>query len=983
MAHFKLKSSTKAAQLIPVNKYISERTGLTVIIADVEGPLVNGFFCLATEAHDDDGLPHTLEHLVFLGSKRYPYKGILDLLANRCIAHGTNAWTDTDHTCYTICTVGAAGMLTLLPIYLDHILRPTLTDHGFVTEVHHIDGEGEDAGVVYCEMQGRENNASSKCDLRLLRAIYPNNGYSAETGGIMKNLRESTNNKKVRDFHKKFYRAENLTIILTGQVDVIEVFKALAVVEDDIMSQKEEGQEEWVKPWQIPPPSPIYGDYEEQWPADTEDCGEILFGWRGPLLTEPNALKELTACAILLRYLCETATAPLQHCLVEREDALAGDVSFLITENLSPLLRIELHNVPINKLQLARDTAKQCLEKIRSGADDIDILRMHRLLRKQLRESMVNLETDPHHAVAFQCIGDSLYSQNEQNFIDRLNPQEMLHALMDEPSKYWLQLLQKYFTKDMVVVMGSPSIALQTKMAEEDKQRIECQRSTLGDEGLAEKAKILQEAIEFNERPPPPGTLTSVPVPSCDNLGYLEISSWAGCDGCPYFDLNQVPLYTRIHSLKTNFVYINIILDMTMTDQGSRKWLPLFMNALGECPVRRGSDLIPHEQVISTTESLTAVLDFMIGFNHCGNFSVGQHGNFAIVEAKCEPSDYEAVVDHLYEILYAAELNKERLLVFIQRLINDVAQVRRNGHKMVYDTLRDSLYSKDSNMHWCSVLRQQKFLKELLDQMNSSEEAALSVVAAARDAFTKITKTIWLHLATDLTKYRISPEPWKKFENPNAQVPWRPGPYWDADLMHNQTGGFVVGVGGVESNFLAQFTPGPRYHNSGDMGPLYVAINYFTQLEGPMWRLIRGSGLSYGYSVRPYANESRIAFALYRASNPVGAYAKAKSIIEEFLAGGEIDEELLTSARSTALFEVVENEKSPADVVTHSLLTFCMGVKPFYNRELMCVVANVTKEEAREATAAWLGALFQPEKANIAIVCHPSKVLETQAAFEK
>ena len=28
----------------------------------------------ATEAHDHDGLPHTLEHLVFMGSELYPYK---------------------------------------------------------------------------------------------------------------------------------------------------------------------------------------------------------------------------------------------------------------------------------------------------------------------------------------------------------------------------------------------------------------------------------------------------------------------------------------------------------------------------------------------------------------------------------------------------------------------------------------------------------------------------------------------------------------------------------------------------------------------------------------------------------------------------------------------------------------------------------------------------------------------------------------------
>lgn len=58
-----------------------------------------------TETHTDDGLPHTLEHLVFMGSKKYPVKGILDIIANRCLASGTNAWTAQDHTAYTLTTV--------------------------------------------------------------------------------------------------------------------------------------------------------------------------------------------------------------------------------------------------------------------------------------------------------------------------------------------------------------------------------------------------------------------------------------------------------------------------------------------------------------------------------------------------------------------------------------------------------------------------------------------------------------------------------------------------------------------------------------------------------------------------------------------------------------------------------------------------------------------------------------------------------------
>ncbi|XP_045519438.1 uncharacterized protein C05D11.1-like [Pieris brassicae] len=984
MSQFKLVSSTKAYDVMPVNKYVSTKTGLTVIIANVEGPTVNGFFCLATEAHDDDGLPHTLEHLIFLGSERYPYKGILDLLANRCMAHGTNAWTDTDHTCYTIDTAGDEGMLTLLPIYLDHILRPTLTDEGFTTEVHHIDGDGENAGVVYCEMQGRENTADSRCELKLLRAMYPNSGYSSETGGIMKNLRESTTNVKVRDFHKKFYRPENLTIILTGQIEANDVFKTLSIVEDDIIAQREkEAKEEWVKPWQTMPPLPNYGDFTEQWPADTEDCGQVIFGWRGPLLTEKSAIKDLTGCAVLLRYLCDTAAAPLQRCLVEREDALAGDVSYNLTENLASLIKIQLDNVPMEKLKAARAQAQACLKSLRAGEEVIDMDRMKRLLQKQLRESMASLESDPHHAMAFRCIGDALYSQSEEDFRLRMNPQETMHELLEETSEFWLGLLKRFFTDDVITIIGSPSIELQEKMADEEKKRLEEQRAKLGESGLAQKAKALEQAMEFNERPPPPGTLASVPVPSCENLKCHNLSTWATDSGpCPYFDLKDVPLYTRVHSLKTNFVYINLILDTSQIDEVTRKWLPLHLDALAECPVRRGDKLIPHEEVISTTEQLTVSFSNDIGFGKSGNFSVGQYGQFVHIEVRCEPSDYEEVVNHLYEVLYAAELTKERLLVFAQRLINDVSQVRRAGHKMVYDILRDSLYEKNTNAHWATVLRQQQFLKDLVEQLNAGGDSAQNALDEATKTLKNITEKPWLHLASDLERYQLSTKPWKQFAKPNEIVPVAPKLYNEWELMSGWGGGFVVGVGGVESSFLAQLSPGPSGSSLKD-APLSVALNYFTQLEGPMWREVRGGGLSYGYALRPSPHEAALVLSLYRATNAVAAYSKVKAILEDFLAIGKFDAELFASAKSTALFEVVEVEKCPADVVKQSLFNYIKRVGTTHNRELICAIAAVTEDQALKAASRWLPSLFQPEKSKMAIVCHSNKAKELQGSFQK
>ena len=80
---WELVNSVKIEEKLSVLKYRSKRTGLTVILGPFETPIVNSYFCLATEAFDDDGLPHTLEHLIFRGSEEYPYKETLDNLANR------------------------------------------------------------------------------------------------------------------------------------------------------------------------------------------------------------------------------------------------------------------------------------------------------------------------------------------------------------------------------------------------------------------------------------------------------------------------------------------------------------------------------------------------------------------------------------------------------------------------------------------------------------------------------------------------------------------------------------------------------------------------------------------------------------------------------------------------------------------------------------------------------------------------------------
>lgn len=110
----------------------------------------------------------------------------------------------------------------------------------------------------------------------------------------MHNLRTSTSNEKVRNYHAQFYRPENLTLIITGQVKVEDVSKALELVEKRILNKPK--KPDFTRPW-FSPIEPLADNVDKRilYPSDCEDCGMVYVGWRGPKCTSENL--KLTACS--------------------------------------------------------------------------------------------------------------------------------------------------------------------------------------------------------------------------------------------------------------------------------------------------------------------------------------------------------------------------------------------------------------------------------------------------------------------------------------------------------------------------------------------------------------------------------------------------------------------------------------------------------------------------------------------------------------
>lgn len=281
-----------------VTQYESRKTGMRVVVVDQEGPIIYGSFALATEIHDDSGAPHTLEHLCFMGSKNYPSKVILDKLSTRAYS-GLNADTYTDRTIYLLQSAGWEGFAQILPVFLDHIITPSLTDASCYTEVHHVDGDGNDAGVVYSEMQSCENDADQLMFLEAKRMLYPEGvGYRYETFGVMESLR-ALSADRIRKYHQAMYQPRNLCLIITGMVDHANLLSILDNFEETIPENVTKPETPFQRPWvdskQVPPLQQSHSRVLE-FPEEDESSGQVAISFFGPrykdkLLCEYNVPK--------------------------------------------------------------------------------------------------------------------------------------------------------------------------------------------------------------------------------------------------------------------------------------------------------------------------------------------------------------------------------------------------------------------------------------------------------------------------------------------------------------------------------------------------------------------------------------------------------------------------------------------------------------------------------------------------------------------
>ncbi|KAF2733728.1 zinc metalloprotease-like protein [Polyplosphaeria fusca] len=992
-SHFKKIQNFRADYTdAEITQYESQRTGMRAVVVDRKGPKVYGYFAVATEIHDDSGAPHTLEHLCFMGSRRYPYKGVLDKIATRAYSD-TNAWTDTAETVYSLHTAGWEGFAQLLPIYLDHVVVPTLTDSGCYTEVHHVDGNGYDAGVVYSEMQGRENLQGDLMDLQMRRLLYPDgDGFRYETGGMTKALRVLTADR-IRQFHQDMYQPKNVRVILIGEVDHSNLLDILDSFEDGIVDKVPSYDAPFKRPWveskRTPALNKTIVDVVE-FPEEDESMGEIQIGFLGPEAIDDKAETALNA---LLMYLAGSSVSVLVNTMVEKEH-LASMVYFWVKSHYDLIIWFTITSVETEKLA---DVEKRFFEVLRDHASKpLDMAYMkdclHRFKRQVRFTSEVSNDEwkDP-------IIKDHLFGDRSGSHLkESLGDLSIFDQLDQWEEADWKAFLKKWISDaHHISILGKPSVALSDKIKADETARVKEQQEKLGEEGMKKLAEKLDEAKAENDKPIPEEILANLKVPGTESIHFFDTvtarSGLAKKLGVPENDIqkiidkdeNKLPLFIHFEHIPTSFVHFGLALGTSAVPVELKPLLGVYLTNFFTTPIEKDGKRIEFEEVITRLEQDTIEYSLDRGTDIGNSEMIYIH---FVVEAE----KFETAVKWLAALLVDSVFDTERLIASVTKMLADVPDEKRDGNSMAFAVDRMIHYNPASSVRATNTLVKAVYLKRLRKLLKTSPDSVIEKFEQLRKHLVTFSNMRILAIA-NLTSL---PNPVSTFSHLTSSIPPTTPPTTNpiddrkavlSDIGRHPGGAAYLVSLPIDSSFAVLTSAGPTSYTSPSLPPLFVALAYLDAVEGPMWQSIRGTGLAYGTGFFRDIETGLLKFRIYKSPNAFSAYAKAREVVAAYASGEKGFEKLaLEGAISSIVREFVDEKATIVEAAKGSFVDLVVrGVGKEWSEWVLREVRKVGVEDVRKVLREVVSGVFEPEKTDLVVSCGGNMVEGLKKSFDE
>ncbi|KAG7750305.1 hypothetical protein KL912_000865 [Ogataea haglerorum] len=989
MSSFKLVSSFEVDYApVSVKKWKSNRTGLEVCLIAKESPSVSGWFALATEIFDDSGCPHTLEHLVFMGSKKYPYKGLLDILGNLAFST-TNAWTATDQTVYTLMTAGWEGFKMLLPAYLDHILHPTLTDEACYTEVYHVDGKGKEKGVVYSEMQGIQFEPSFVALLEKQRTLYKHSAYRSETGGLVENLRTLTSDE-IRKFHKKHYRPDNLCLIITGMVDEEELLNILDKFDAEITPLPEiPNKRPFVDSVQDGPlPSSVtktvyFGD-------EDESKGDLTLTFIGPRGVD---LLECLAVETLSKYLTDSSVSLFRQTFVEIENPLATHVSTYNDDYIKTAINIDFSNISIENID---EMPKKITEVLASHETQLDINRIRDVVDQSKWDLIYEAENDDDTfvtSVIYQFIYGDKSSSDLPGYLKDLKDYEIL---MSWDAATWRTLYRKYFVNNpSLFIIAKPSKELYRSNRKASKQLLKDRKAKLGPEGLKELATKLERAMEKNNTPIPEKILESFGYPDVAKIKFIQTRSIAA--GINHDIANDVssamarkvendtpedfPLYLHFENIKSNFVTVDLLCSSFEIDQELLNYIHVF-GSLFTLPIEQDGKLVPYSEVVKDVQRDTISASVSTSFDN--NFQ--EFVDFKIV-ARSE--NYGKVIEWYTKLLLHTKFTQDRVKVAVEKALNNLPSKKRSGYSMLSTLMNKHIRSERSLARAQRTYLVEDFLKDVLKKIDFDFDSVVKSLELFRRQLIK-QNNLRVLIVADVARLEHPVRSWETFaasvkstSEPLTDLPYTSKVLTDVGRLERSGRCYIISTPGSSASYMDLMARIPQDANVSESAKILLAAEVLQCVEGPFWRGIRGSGLAYGANVYRVVEWGTVMYDIYRGIDVEKCFEVGKEIVESYASGvQQINGKALHGAMSSVVNSLVNGQTNYVNAAYRKFYDqVLMKRGPDYNQTLVKSLSQVTSEDVVDVLKKHFLPMFDPKSSVCFVCCSPSKVESIERFF--
>ncbi|RCN27740.1 hypothetical protein ANCCAN_26523 [Ancylostoma caninum] len=212
------------------------------------------------------------------------------------------------------------------------------------------------------------------------------------------------------------------------------------------------------------------------------------------------------------------------------------------------------------------------------------------------------MEKRPEMSLFFHMFGHQLYDESKEHFASRVNEIDLILGLRCEPASFWCCLVDRYFARPHVTVVGVPSKKMVAEIAQEEAERLKPQREKLGSDGMRECGEKIRRAIEENSRKPDEKLLEDLWVNELEEFNRFTIDVVSNIDGSPTSQtttkfLEQFPFPATIHNCPTKFVELFFLFDSSGLTVEQRAWLLLYSELLFESPALIDGELTSAEEV--------------------------------------------------------------------------------------------------------------------------------------------------------------------------------------------------------------------------------------------------------------------------------------------------------------------------------------------------------------------------------------------------